>query len=91
MSNTIYELSVYDDLYDDMFYYQFKNDDTSARRVKAFLRESLREDKVCYYGNNTRDNIELLYRLKGVNNIEDMIGILGIARTGWDLKEKELL
>lgn len=90
MSNTIYELSNFDYMCDSTFYYQFKNDDTVAWRVKAFLREQLRYDSD-YFEDDVRDNIVLLSRLKGVNTIEEIVGILGIARTGWELKEKELL
>lgn len=90
MSNTIYELPVYDHMYDCDFYYQFKSDDTVAWRVKAFLREYLRYDSG-YFEDDMKKNMELLHRLKGVNTIEEIMGILGIARTGWDLKERELL
>lgn len=90
MSDTIYELSNFDYMYDSTFYYQFKNDDTVARRVKAFLREQLRYDSG-YFEDDVRDNLRVLHILKEVNTIEEIMGILGIARTGWNLEEKELL
>ena len=88
MNNTIYELSNYDYMYDCNFYYQFKNDETVVGRIKGFLRESLRYGSVY---DDVRDNMVLLHKLKQVNTIAEVKGILGVAKTGWDLEEKELL
>jgi len=89
-TNTIYELSNFDYLYDSTFYYQFKNDDTVAWRVKAFLREQSRYDSG-YFEGDVRGNMELLHLLKGVVTIDGIIGILESSKVNWDLKEKELL
>ena len=86
MNNTIYELTNYDHLYDCNFYYQFNNDETVVGRIKGFLRDSLRYDS-----EDGRDNIILLHKLKQVNTITEIKGVLGMVSTGWDLKEKELL
>ena len=88
--NTIYELSNFGYLYDSTFYYQFKNDDTVAQRVKAFLREKLRYDSG-YFEDDVRTNMELLHLLKGVVTIDGIIGILESSKVNWGLKEKELL
>lgn len=90
MSNIIHELSVYDHMYDCDFYYQFKNDNTVAWRVKAFLRGQLRYDSG-YFEDDVKENMELLHLLKGVVTIDGIIGILESSKVNWDLKERELL
>lgn len=88
MNNTIYELSFYDPLYEYDFYWHFKKDDTSVHRIKAFLRDSLRND-TGYFEDDVKDNMKALHLLKGVDSIEGIMSVL--KGTGWILKEKELL
>lgn len=88
MSDTIYELSNFDYMYDYSFYYQFKNDDTVVGRIKGFLREQLRHDSD-YFEDDVKDNMRVLHLLKGVHNIEDIANLL--ERTNWSLEEKGLL
>lgn len=88
MSSSIYELSVYDHMYDCDFYYQFKNDNTVVGRIKGFLREQLRHDSD-YFEDDIKDNMRVLHLLKEVDSIEGIVNLL--ERTNWGLKEKGLL
>ena len=88
MSNTIYELSVYDHMYDCDLYYQFKNDNTVVGRIKGFLREQMRRDSG-YFKDDIKDDMKVLHLLKEIDSIEGIVNLL--ERTYWGLKEKELL
>lgn len=88
MSNTIYELSVYDPLLEYFFYYNFKKGSTSHQRIKHFLREQLRLD-TGYYDDDVRENIKIIHLLKGVDSIKDIVDVL--EGTSWRLIERTLL
>lgn len=88
MNNTIYELSVYEPLLESIFYYNFKKDDTSAQRIKRFLREQIRLD-AGYYDDDVKNNMKILHLLKGANSIEGITKVLD--KTSWRLIERGLL
>lgn len=88
MSDTIYELSNFDYMYDCNFYYQFKSDDKVVGRIRSFLREQLRHDSG-YFEEDVKENMRVLHLLKGVDSIEGIVGLL--EKTNWSLEEKGLL
>lgn len=88
MSNTMYELREYDYLYDDIFYYQFKNDETVVARVKGFFRELLDLDEGSFE-RDREENMRVLHLIKSVRSVDELIE--AIRGTRFSLREKDLL
>lgn len=88
MSSTIYELREYDYLYDDIFYYQFKNDETVVARVKGFFRWLLDLDEGSFE-RDREENMRILHLIKSVRSVDELVE--AISGTRFSLREKELL